>query len=269
MNLKITGIVLKQRNLGENDRVITILSKELGIIETIAKGVKSTKSKLGSSCQLFCYTQFDLYKKKDNYTVTSAQVINAFYDLRLDVTKLALVGYFSEITTQISPSTETTEEFLSLLLNSIHLLEIDKKSIPQIKSIFELRSISIAGFMPNLVCCKVCNNYQTDKMYFLPYSGELLCQNCNNYSNLDEFHVNSRQSKSNNQIVEISITVLTAMRHIIFSPPKKIFSFGIPEKDLKQLNYITQKYLLLNAHGKFPSLTVYKDLIQGVEKNAN
>lgn len=271
MNYKITGIVLKQRNLGENDRVITILSKEMGIIEAIAKGIKSTKSKLGGSCQLFCYSHFDLYKKKENFTVTSAQVINAFYDLRLDVTKLALAGYFSEITCQISPGNETTEDFLSLLLNSIHLLEIDKKPIPLIKSIFELRSISIAGFMPNLICCKVCNTYQTDKMFFLTFTGEIICDNCNFSNNFNnDFEVlNSKNYKKDMEIIEISITVLTAMRHIIFSPSKKIYSFSIPDEELIQLNFITQKYLLLNAQGRFPSLDVYNSLIKGVFKDDN
>lgn len=254
MDLKTTGVILKQRNLGENDVVITILSKDLGIIEAIAKGIKSAKSKLRGGCQILCLSQFDLFKTKNSYRVISAQVVNSFYNLRLDVEKFALAGYFSEITLQLSQSIETTEDFTSLLLNSIHLLEQNKKPDKLIKSIFELRGISIAGFMPNLICCKECNEYLKDIMYFIPLEGQIVCSDCLSSTEYDT--------------INISTAVLTAMRHIIYSPPKKIYSFGIDDISLNQLNFITQKYLLINAQGKFPSLNVYYDLL-GELKYAN
>lgn len=254
MDIKTIGVVIKQRNIGENDRIITILSKELGIIEATAKGVKSIKSKLRSGCQLLCYSEFDLFKNKNNYRVISAQVVNSFYNLRLDVEKFALAGYFSEITYQISPSLETTAEFMSLLLNSLHLLDTNKKSNILIKSVFEFKSVSIAGFMPNLICCKYCFEYQKEQMMFLPIAGELICSECQKIYDNKENRI---------QKINISVSVLTAMRHIIYSQPNKIFSFELDEKGFNHLNFITQNYLLINAQSKFPSLNVYNDLLKG------
>lgn len=254
MDSKTTGIVIKQRNLGENDRVITILSHDNGVFEAIAKGVKSPKSKLGSSCQTLSYSQFDLYKSKSNLFITSAQVVNSFYNLRLDVEKLALAGYFCEISQQLCPNLDNLSDFISLLLNSLHLLEKGTKQDIILKSIFELRSVSLAGFMPDLVCCRECCNYQMEHMFFDDVNANLICSDCLTASTIPP----------NIKLIKVDLSVLTAMRHIIYSPPKKIYSFNLTSDQLLlQLNYITQKYLLLNAGAKFPALTVYKDLLKG------
>lgn len=247
MDLKVTGVILKHRNLGEHDSVITILTRELGLIEAIAPRMQSKKSKLKFDCQLFCYSEFDLTKIKGNYRVASAQAINSFYGLRLDVTRVALAGYFCEVTCRLAPTPEITNAFLNLLLNCLTILEAGKKPTILIKSIFELRGISIAGFMPDLICCKDCCIYESSKMYFVPYEGQIVCGDC---------------LKNESPLHYLPASVLLAMRHVIFSDHKKIYSFIIADRELVYLNTITQQYLLLNTEGKFKSLKVYQDLIK-------
>ena len=67
---------------------------------------------------------------------------------------MALAMYMAEVTLMLSPSGKEGETLLRLMLNSLYLLS-EKKALPRkIKAIYELRAVSEAGFMPNLLCCR-------------------------------------------------------------------------------------------------------------------
>lgn len=253
MQIKTQGFVLKQRNIGENDKVITLFTPDYGIIEAIARNLKSGRNGLSSACQLMTYSEFCLYKGKSGYTINTAEVTEPFYPLRLDVEKVALAGYFCELTTYLSPSGENAPDYLRLLLNTLSFLQTDKREPLQLKAIFELRGASIAGFMPNLVCCSECASYEKEKMYFLLQEGTLICADC---------FMESGIYQKNTLCAEMSAGVLSALRHIMYSPMEKVYSFKLDAVALAQLGYITEQFTLLHTDGKFRSLEIYKALTQ-------
>lgn len=254
MQIKTAGIVLKQRNVGENDRIITILSKDLGLIEASAKNVKTTKSSLGGAIQILSYTDFCLFKGKGLYIVNSAEIINSFYDLRLDVINLSLAGYFCELTAHLCASDdEHAEDFLKLLLNTLHFLQNGSRDAGTLKSIFELRAISIAGFMPNIVCCFECATYEAEEMFFLPVEGLLYCSDC------------MTAAQSNQIYFPLSNDLLSAMRFIIFSEIERVFNFRLTGISAMQLAIITESYVDLHTETKFKSLEMYKSLSAIIE----
>ena len=65
MLTRVTGLIIKETNVGEADKILTILTHELGIIQAVANGARSYKSKFIAACQLFCYTDFVLSKQQD------------------------------------------------------------------------------------------------------------------------------------------------------------------------------------------------------------
>lgn len=258
MQIKTRGLLLKQRNIGENDRIVTILTAELGIIEATARGVKSARSGISAACQRLSYSEFCLFRGKSGYTINSAEILNSFYNLRYDVVSVALAGYFCELTTYLSPSSENAEDFLKLLLNTLYLLEEGKKSHDFLKAVFELRSLSIAGFMPDLVCCGECASYEKALMYFLPLEGTLICSEC----------MESSQLQNKESVIKIKAyqPVLAAMRHITYALGQKIFSFKLSGDALLQLCYICENYSLLHIDGKFRSLEIYYSLKPVIER---
>lgn len=251
MLIKTQGIVIKHRNIGENDKILTILTSDLGVIEAAAQRSKSTKSSLASASQILNYSDFCLFKGKSNYIVNSAESINSFYPLRLDVVKLSLAGYFCELVGYMcKASDENSVGFLKLILNSLYFLQEDKKDALLLKSIFELRCLTLAGFMPNLVCCAECATFEKEFMYFFPLQGVLVCEDC------------IEKSAYKNETLRYPITkaVLSALRHIVFSDDRKLFSFKLSGVSLEQLNYITEKYMFLQTEAHFNSLDIYKSL---------
>jgi DNA repair protein RecO (recombination protein O) len=240
------GIVIREKNFGENDKFIDILTDNYGVIEIMVKGSKKINSQNSSSTQLFAYSKFCLESKKDKYYLNSCEPIKIFYDIRLDIDKLSLVSYFSELIS-FTVCEDKNSEILKLFLNTIHFLSIGKREEILLKSIFELRLMAEIGMMPNVVACGCCNIYLDDKMFFVVENGGIYCHNC--YNNFDE-------------LTSISLTdsVLHALRYILLSDFNKIFNFTISPLSQNKLAYISESYLLSHLGRKFKTLDFYKSI---------
>jgi len=252
VQIKTKGMVLSHRNIGENDRILTVLTEELGLVEMAARRVKSPRSPLSAATQLLTYSEFCLFKGKQSYyIIDSAETIEPFYKLRLDVRKLALAGYFCELAASLSPAAENAVDSLRLLLNSIHLLQEEKLPEEQIKAIFELRALSLGGFLPNLIGCDECGEFEREQMIFLPLDGILLCADC---------LAQSPRRREGMISFAAPAPVLAAMRHIVYSETDRMFAFKIAGESLEQLARITEHYVLLHTEAKSKSLEVYRSL---------
>jgi DNA repair protein RecO (recombination protein O) len=96
---KTEGIVLKRRNLGEADRILTILSKEFGKITVKAPGVRRIQSRRSSHVELLNLSQFTLYSGSKTFMpiVTEAQTFEDFSPIKSDLHKVGLALYICEL----------------------------------------------------------------------------------------------------------------------------------------------------------------------------
>lgn len=247
MQFKTSGVVLKEQNIKESDRLITILTSDLGIIKAFVKGAKNIKSSMLTSTGLLCYSDFNLYKGKESYNVNSATANEVFFELREDISALSCAMYLAQIFTELSPWEEAAPTELRLLLNSLYFLSKDRKKSPLlIKSIAELRLMSEAGYMPDLNGCALCNKTETI-LNFIPSRGVCLCDDCK-VKGLDSYALNP--------------AVLTAMRFIIESDFERIFDFELGEENIKYLSHITEDFISYQIRKNFDTL----DFLHGIIK---
>ena len=246
MRTNTDGLILKEQNIGEKDKLVTVLTRHNGLVRAFVRGAKSVKNRKNSSTGMFCYSKLSLYKTKDTYIIDEAEPIELFFPLRSDLEKLALAQYFSELVLTLVQEDEPAEEYLRLILNSLHFLAKDKMPNEQVKAITELRIMCIAGFMPNLIACDRCGEYETETMYFDVEDGLLYCENC----------------VPSDMIFQLDIGLIKALRHIAFSDFEKIYSFKMEEYALPDLSYVTEKYLLSKLQRNFKTLEFYKDIIK-------
>jgi DNA repair protein RecO (recombination protein O) len=244
MNMNTDGLVIKENTTGENDRVITLLTRDYGIIRAFVRGAKSIKSRSVSATQLLGYSKLSLYKGKDAYIVDDAQPREIFFGLRGDIERLALAQYLCELAAELAPREAEAAEYLSLMLNSLHLLTESKRPQPFLKAVAELRMMCLSGYMPDLVACSGCGAFGGDYMYFNIEDGSLICSGC------------AGREKGR----PLGMGVITAMRHICYSEPKKIFSFTLSDESQKVLADICEAYLLMHIQKKFKTLDFYKQL---------
>ena len=244
MRTNTDGLILKEQNIGEKDKLVTVLTRHNGLVRAFVRGAKSVNNRKNSSTGMFCFSKLCLYKTKESYIIDEAEPIELFFELRSDLEKLALAQYFSELIMTLVQEDETAEEYLRLILNSLHFLAKGKMPVEQVKAITELRLMCIAGYMPNLVACDRCGEYETNTMYFDVEDGLLYCENC----------------MSNSMLFPLDIGLIKALRHIAFSDFEKIYSFKMDENALPDLSYITEKYLLSKLQKNFKTLEFYKEI---------
>lgn len=253
MLITAMGLVIAERNYGESDRFIDILTAEYGVIEICVKGARKLTGKNNASTQLFAYGKFCFNKRNDRYYLNSSELVRVFYELRLDMQKLALAQYFTEISRYCVTTGQTAKDIMSLILNSLHLLSEGTRSCEFIKSVFEMRFMSEIGMLPQLIGCRDCYKYDMEEMYFIIDRSFLLCGE----------HFHSRGYEENFYNVRISRTVFRTLQFICLSEMKKIFNFRIGDESLKKLNEITEKYILTHVEGRFKALEFYKQICSG------
>ncbi len=246
MKFQTDGLIIKEQNIGESDRLVYALTKSNGVIKAFVKGAKNIKNQKCAATSLLAYSRLTIYKSRDTYIIGEARTLRIFSKLRSDVQKMCLAQYFCELAITICPREQKAEKYLSLLLNSLYLLSEDKRSADLIKPCFEMRLASMAGYMPDLRMCRTCGEYSADTMYFLPRTGMLECLSC--------------REKISERAVALNPSTLTALRHTVYADDDKLFSFALSQEGLDGLNEASERYLKYRFEKDFKTLTFYKTI---------
>ena len=244
MLLKTDGIVIREKATLERDRYVTLLTRDYGVLHAFARGAQSLKSTKQSGTQLFAFSDFTIARGKDAYIVTEAQPKKVFFGFREDVERLSLAQYFCELVGTFAPEETDAEDYLSLFLNALHLLETGKRPQPFLKAVMEMRLMSMSGYMPDLVGCAECGTYMDDEMFFDRNRGCLYCKNCGSSGE------------------PLTAGLLAALRHICLAEPKKVFSFTLPDASLHKLALLTEGYMHTHLNHSFRTLQFYKTVIK-------
>ena len=245
MYLTIQGIVLRVTDYNDRDALLTVLSRNHGKLTVKARGLRRKNSPLIAPCQLLAYGEFTLFEYKGQYTINEAHSIELFQGLRRDLQKLSLGTYFAQVADVLSQEDLPNPELQSLLLNCLFALSKLKESETKIKAVFELRSASLAGYMPDLFGCHICGSQTPDK--FDISEGMLECTRC-------------RQMGGG---IRMPVTpgVLEAMQYICLCEPKKLLQFQIGPENLEKLANLTEAYLTTQLERGFSTLDFYKSLL--------
>ena len=100
---KTEAIILRQRKLGEADKIITLYTPNYGKLEAVAKGVRRPKSRLAGHLEVLTYTSAMLAQGRNLDVVTQAQAIESFAPLRDDLNRLSRAFYAAELVDRFSP----------------------------------------------------------------------------------------------------------------------------------------------------------------------
>lgn len=247
MQIATTGLVLRQVKVGEADQILTLLTPDLGVVSASAKGSLRLKNKLFSASGLFCYSEFSLTSGRSHYFVDSAQVKKVFYGVSESVEGMSLAAYMAEIVLSLSPAPPEADAQLRLLLNSLYMIGQKKLPLRQLKTIYELRAMSMAGYQPDLLACAECGKYEGGEFYFDPIEGNLLCESC---------------ADKARHIPNLDMGALYALRHICLAEDKKLFSFTLSPTSLKNLSRVSEQYVLAHLEHGLKSLDFLKTVLE-------
>ena len=146
MRLTTQGIVLRETNYKEADKILTVLTRDWGKRTVKARGCRRKNSKLTAASQLLVYSELTLSERGEFTTLTEADPLEQFWSVRQDLETLALASYFAEVAEASAQEGETCPELLSLLLNCLYALDTLKKPRALVKTVFELRLLCLTGY---------------------------------------------------------------------------------------------------------------------------
>ena len=225
--LKTKGIVLVENNLGDYDKMLTILTPGMGKISCGAKGARRPKSLLMAGTQFLCFADYLIYKGSDTYNINSCETIEFFYNIRTDLDKYKYAVHITKIILDVTNENENSYRTLQLFLNTLYTISETDKNLDLILAIFKIRLMCILGFKPGVEKCVNCS-IDEDIKYFSLRDNGFKCSSC---------------GKSDKSCIEIAPVTVDAIKYITLAPAKKIFSFNVPETSIKELEIISKLYL--------------------------
>jgi len=244
MLINTDGVVLRTVKVGNGDKMLTVLTRDNGKISCIARGACSLKSKKLACTQNFAYSHMSLSKKGDRLSLEQCELIEDFYSIGSDIEKTAVAGYMAQVCEYVTDESLGGEELTSLLLNCLYVLSKDGTDIKKVKAVFELRTMTAIGHMPDLEACHVCGA-ETGEMLFSPQGGVISCAGHGGGG------------------LRVSPAALNAMRYICACADRRIFSFTVSAECLAELAALCERYTLAQLDHRFSTLDFYRTLTAG------
>jgi len=242
---KTNGIIIKEVNLGEADKIVTIFCRTQGRISAFAKGSRRPKSRLVAGTQFLCYSDFILFKGKDMYSINSCDVIDPFYEIRNDMEKLTYAAHIVDLVNDTVQENQPASRVIQLFLNTLHVLAKTDKPPELISRIFEFRLLSILGYAPHVQGCIECSSNEFLEVYFSFNMCGFLCKNC---------HTADKSAKA------ISIGTAKALNYIIYTKIQDLFSFKVSEDILYELGKLSRRYIRERLERDYTKLDFLKML---------
>ena len=252
MDRTCTGVVIKEQQQGENDKLLTILTTE-GKVFAYAKGVKKISSKNAPACQLFVYSEFEFIEKNGRLTVKTATTKDLFYNMRSDMLRYSLACYFADVINHVATQNNDETEMLRLFLNTLYALA-NKSELPMwlIKGAFELKLMCIIGFMPDFTYCYECGceiQFARNNTFSFEEAA-LICEKC----------------KKGDAAFSCSLSegVCRIMKYIAAASVSGFLSFRYDEAVSSEFSFVCENYLIHKTERNYETLKIYKSILNSI-----
>jgi DNA repair protein RecO (recombination protein O) len=171
------ALVIRSREYGESDRLLTLFSREHGKIQAVAKGVRKPKSRQRAGAQLFTYADYLLYRGKTLDTINQVSPKESFPHLWTDLDKSLAATAMAELLDLATIPGQPYPELFTLTFSSFFILEQYEPALVQ--SAYTLKLLAHLGHRPRFVECAECGKkVQGERLLFSPEAGGVVCREC-------------------------------------------------------------------------------------------
>ena len=173
------AVVIRTSQLGEADRIITLLTREHGRIRAVAKGVRRTKSKFGARLEPASIIDLQLHAGKTFDIITEAVSKENFGDeLSSDYQKWTIASAILETAERFTLNEyEPSKQQYLLAVGALRSLARDEHAPLLILDAFLLRSLAVGGYAPALESCFRCEKSGPHRFFSLAGGGSV-CSDC-------------------------------------------------------------------------------------------
>lgn len=172
------AIVLRQRKLGDADKIVTLYTANFGKVDAVAKGVRRVTSRLSGSVEPLSHGSFMFAHGRNLDIITQAQPIETFQPLRDDLGRLSHALYAAELIDRATEERSENFALYRLLLDTLRRLAEDNDLSLALR-FFEVGLLNELGYRPELRQCVICHDpSKEDGKYFSASAGGIVCNDC-------------------------------------------------------------------------------------------
>lgn len=215
------GIIIRSIAFSESSKILTVITKDYGVINILAKGAKRLKSPLRSTTINFTYGNFHLYYKENKLSILiCVDVLNPLSNIQKDIIKISYLNFLSDLTSQVIKQSDDINIYNDYI-NA--LLKIEDGFDPMIiTSIIELKYLSYLGVAPNLESCANCDS--KDIITLSVDKGGFICKNC-----LETEYI-------------VSLKTIKIIQMLQYLDIFKITKISVSDEAKKEINFFIDSY---------------------------
>lgn len=240
------GIVLRETETKEADKILTLLTADRGKISVIARGVRRKSCKYAACAQSLAYSEWTLYQKGDWYYANEGTTLELWNGLRSDLDAMSLGFYLAELTEAVTTEETVSDGLLRHLLNGLYALSTLHKPPALVKPAFEVKLLCLVGYEPLADSCAYCGKAEPERPLLDVVQGVLRCRACG--------------VKESALSMPLCRDSLAALRHIIYGDPKRLYSFKLGDEALCRLSGAAEAFAAAQLECGFRTLDFYKSL---------
>ena len=172
------AVVLRRRDLGEADRILTLYTRDYGKVRAVVKGVRKPTSRKAGHVELCTRLDALIARGRDLDIVTQADLIDAYPALRDDLQHMTYALHFAELLDSFTEEGDANRAFYRLLIEGFQWLSVTA-DLRRTARYYELSILELAGYRPQLFACSICGEPLTARDQFYSHAdGGVVCPGC-------------------------------------------------------------------------------------------
>jgi DNA repair protein RecO (recombination protein O) len=173
---KVTGVVLRAVNYRDYDRILTLFTRERGLVTVSARGVRRTNSRWRAGSQLFAVGAYLLYARGTHYYLSQVEVESSWYELRNDPGAMMHATFVANVVEAGIVPDQPNEALYALLLRALALYCYSDADVWRITGYALVNAMRILGFEIRTGACARCK--KDAPALFSLASGGTVCTDC-------------------------------------------------------------------------------------------
>jgi len=248
------AIVLRRKDIGEADRILTLFTPEFGKVRAVAKGIRKPRSRKAGHLELFTSTRLLLAVGRDLDIITQAEVVDPYRPLRDDLLRGAYGAYMVELLDRFTPDAEENPELYGLLRQGL-TWAATAADLALAARYYELHLLGLAGYQPQLRRCVVCGReLEAVDQFYSAAEGGVVCPSC-----AAQGAGNPRPSSR----LPLSLGALKLLRFMQSSPYAKVAALSVGSRTQTEVEFLLARTIIEILERQLKSIEFLKLIRRG------
>ncbi len=240
---KVVGIVLSVYPIGENDRRLTILTKERGKIQVFARGCRKPNHPLFGVTHPLIYGEFMVTEGRTFTYLNSAEGKDYFPWLKKDLESIYYSSYFAELAEYFTVEGMDERNILNLLFVTLTAMKKKKVPIGLIRRIYELKILQFYGIGMEVFHCISCG--KSESLSWLSFeNGGVVCEKCG----------------KNIRGTDVGPAALYTLQYVTAAPLSSLYGFTLKEEVFLEFQWIVKRFFHIHVDHRFKSAEMLDEM---------